>query len=110
MAWCAARGRDGIETVLYYRAPVDEAQAPEAQASGSEVVAAAPPEAALEPETAAPPVTPLEEEVPSPPPPFVDADDGAEVDERVVEKPADWVSQEELMRQAKTASHLFNHD
>ena len=48
--------------------------------------------------------------MPPPPPPFVDADDEADVGERVIEKLADWVSQEELMRQAKTASHLFCHD
>ncbi len=78
-------GVTDIEAVLYYRAPIDEAQAPEAQASGSEVVAEAAPEAALEPETVAPPATPpLEEEVPPPPPPFVDADDGAEAGGSVI--------------------------
>ena len=106
-------GVTDIETVLYYRAPASEAQASEAQASGSEVGAKASPEAAPEPKTVAPPATPPseEEEAPPPPPPLEEANGGeVVVGESVVDKPADWVTQEELMRQAKTAYHLFCHD
>ena len=54
-------GVTDIETVLYYRAPESEAQASEAPASSSEVVAKAAPEAAPEPKDVAPPATPPSE-------------------------------------------------